>query len=258
MKIKLVFEAKSPIFLQTGYLHSIQGLIYNMLDRLSADWLHTEGFQHKNRFFKLFVFSEINERGKFVKNKGFYFPERISFYLASPIHWIIEQIAKNGIMAESYKLGCNDVKLVEISTYPQEKIENEKVIIKTLSPIEVHSTLKKPDGSSKTYYYNPREQEFSTLIEKNIKKKWEILHKKECKLSLKISPLYGRNLKEKTIIVKDSVIKGWKGRFILEGDNELIQLAFETGLGSHNSLGFGMIEPVKQRRKEGNYASRIS
>ena len=251
MKIKLVFEAKSPIFLQTGYLHSIQGLIYNMLDRLSADWLHSEGFQHKNRFFKLFVFSEINEKGKFVKNKGFYFPERISFYLASPIHWIIEQIAKNGIMTESYKLGCNDVKLVEISTYPQEKIENEKVIIKTLSPIEVHSTLKKPDGSSKTYYYNPREQEFSALIEKNIKKKWEILNKKECKLSLKITPANVKHLKERTIIVKDSVIKGWKGRFILEGDKELIQLAFETGLGSHNSLGFGMIEPITPRRKEG-------
>lgn len=258
MKIKLVFEAQSPIFLPTGYLYSIQGLIYNMLDRLSSDWLHSEGFQHKNRFFKLFVFSEINERGKFVKNKGFYFPERISFYLASPINWIIEQIAKNGIMAEGYKLANNDVKLVEINTYPQHKIDERKTLIRTLSPIEVHSTLKKPDGSSKTYYYNPKEREFSTLIENNIKKKWEILNKKECNLSLKITPVNTRRLKEKTIIVKNSVIKGWKGRFTLEGDKELIQLAFETGLGTHNSLGFGMIEPVTQRRKEGNYASRIS
>ena len=247
MKIKLFFESDSRVFLPAGYFSPVQGLIYNMLDRLSAEWLHSEGFKYEKRRFKLFVFSEINEKGKFVKGKGFYFPERISFYLASPVHWIIEQIAKNGIMAESYQLGNNEVKLVEINTYPQHKIDKEKIIIRTLSPIEVHSTLKKPDGSPKTYYYNPKEKEFSELINDNIKKKWKILNKKECNLSLKISPVNTGHLKERTIIVKNNVIKGWKGRFILEGDKELIRLAFDTGLGSRNSLGFGMIEPVKER-----------
>ena len=71
MRLKLTFQSSEKIFLPTGYFSLIQGLIYGMLDRLSANWLHSQGFKHKNRFFKLFVFSEINEKAKFIKNKGF-------------------------------------------------------------------------------------------------------------------------------------------------------------------------------------------
>ena len=249
MKIKLTFYSERKIFLPKGYFSQIQGLIYNLLDKLSADWLHTEGFKHKNRFFKLFVFSEINERGRFIKDKGFVFPNTISFYLASPINWILEQVAKNGITNDMLDLGENKVSLSQIETFEKPKLKDLKVFVRTLSPIEVHSTLKKPDGSDKTYYYNPKEKEFSELIESNLKKKWEILNEESCPYGMSIEPYSERFLKEKTIIVKDTVIKGWKGRFILEGDIPLLELAFETGLGTRNSLGFGFIEEVKRRER---------
>lgn len=249
MKLKLTFVSEKNINLPGGYFSQLQGLIYHLLDKLSADWLHTEGFKHKNRFFKLFVFSEINERGKFIKNKGFIFPNKISFYLASPINWILEQVAKNGITSDILELGGNKVSLYQIETFEKPEVKDSKVSIRTLSPIEVHSTLQKADGSDKTYYYNPKEKEFSELVESNLKKKWEILNEKPCPYGMSIKPYPERFLKEKTIIVKDIVIKGWKGRFILEGDIPLLELAFETGLGTRNSLGFGFIEKVERRER---------
>jgi len=42
------------------------------------------------------------------------------------------------------------------------------------------------------------------------------------------------------------LIKFIEGRFWLEGDENLIQLAYETGIGERNSQGFGVFRFVKQ------------
>ncbi len=45
------------------------------------------------------------------------------------------------------------------------------MIVKTLSPITVYSTLETPDGRKKTYYYNPFKADFKELIIKNLQRK---------------------------------------------------------------------------------------
>ncbi len=243
MRLILSFISDKKIVLPKGYFGYIQGLIYNLLEKADAKWLHEEGFKYEKRKFKLFVFSEINERG-IIKNGKFFFPEKITFSIASPVDWILEQVAKNVILGSEVKLGGNILSLSEIRVLPRIKVKSNEITVKTLSPIEVHSTLLKEDGAKKTYYYNPRENEFSDLIESNLKRKWEILNKRECPYSVEIFPLMANGLKERTILLKGTVIKGWKGRFILKGDKELLSLAFEAGLGTRNSLGFGFIEEV--------------
>ncbi|WP_198409427.1 CRISPR-associated endoribonuclease Cas6 [Caldanaerovirga acetigignens] len=37
-----------------------------------------------------------------------------------------------------------------------------------------------------------------------------------------------------------------KGGFVIEGDKNLIQLAYEAGIGERNSQGFGMFRFVKK------------
>jgi len=43
---------------------------------------------------------------------------------------------------------------------------------------------------------------------------------------------------------KGTLIKGYSGRFVLEGDQNLIELALSSGLGSKNSQGFGYIKLI--------------
>jgi len=45
------------------------------------------------------------------------------------------------------------------------------------------------------------------------------------------------------------LIKGWKGRYILEGDPQLIRFGYDAGLGSRNSQGYGIFEVMKQEKR---------
>ncbi|MCG0276471.1 MAG: hypothetical protein L5655_10000, partial [Thermosediminibacteraceae bacterium] len=45
--------------------------------------------------------------------------------------------------------------------------------------------------------------------------------------------------------VQSTNVRGYEGRFIIEGDKNLIQLAYDAGLGERNSQGFGMFRFVK-------------
>jgi len=48
------------VVLPIQYNHMVQTMIYRLLDEELADFLHEEGFQNKNRTFKMFTFSRIN------------------------------------------------------------------------------------------------------------------------------------------------------------------------------------------------------
>lgn len=247
MRIKLKLNSQRNIVLKTGYAVSMQAVIYSLFNKSSADWLHENGFILRNRSFKLFCFSDILEKGKYNSNtREFIYPSQISFYISSPINWILEQIAQNSIKNE-IKLGNNSVQLSSIEIEPIKKINEVRTRINTLTPIEVHSTLEKKDGTKKTYYYSPMENEFSEFINNNLKKKWELCFKEKCDGNIKIYPVNPKYNKEKIRKFKGTIIKGWSGHFYLEGDSELIQLAFDTGLGSRNSAGFGMINIVEKK-----------
>ena len=245
MRIKISAVSKSKIALRTGYQYQLQGLVYNLIDKHSADWLHNEGFKFEKRRYPLFNFSEILERGRYDSDlKIFTFSGQISFYISSPVNWILEQIAKNAVTKDELKLGQNNIIITAIEVFKQLDIDKKKVRVNCLTPIEVHSTLTKADGAKKTYYYSPHEKEFSEFINENLRKKWFSLYQKDCPYNLKISPVNIKYNKERKRNFKGTIIKGWSGHFYLEGDKELIELAFDAGLGSRNSAGWGMVELV--------------
>jgi len=247
IKLKLKLNSQKNIILKKGYSSVIQAVIYSLFNESSAEWLHENGFILKNRSFKLFCFSDILERGKYNSNtKEFIYPSQISFYISSPINWMLEEIAKNSIKNE-INFGNNSVQLASIEIEPVKKITETKIRINALTPIEVHSTLEKKDGTKKTYYYSPMEKEFSEFINNNLKKKWELCFKEQCDENIKIYPVNPKYNKEQIRKFKGTIIKGWSGHFYLEGNNQLMQLALDTGLGSRNSAGFGMINIVEKK-----------
>jgi CRISPR-associated endoribonuclease Cas6 len=141
------------------------------------------------------------------------------------------------------------VESVEI--LPRPEITENRIRIRTLSPIEVHSTLSKGDGSKKTYYYKPREREFGELVASNMAKKWEALYGEKCPYSLNMEPVRVEYLKSAVLKYKGFVIEGWKGHFWLEGEPEFLQFALDAGLGSRNSQGFGCVDRVLPREVSG-------
>jgi len=45
---------------------------------------------------------------------------------------------------------------------------------------------------------------------------------------------------------KNFLIKGWMGTFRLQGLKKALKLAYDAGLGSKNSQGFGMFEVISR------------
>jgi CRISPR-associated endoribonuclease Cas6 len=248
MKLKITLISDKKIELPTGFSSHIQAIVYNFLDRVSAEWLHEKGFKFEKRSFKLFTYSSLHEKPKYLKEKKqFVFPNEVSFTISSPVNWLIEQVAKNIVISEQVKIGHNVTTVSSVEIFEDEKIKNNKQRIQTVCPIEVHSTLLKADSGKKTYYYSPSEREFQELINKNLQKKWTAFYQKDCPYNLKIKPVRLDLCKENKRTFKGIIIKGWTGHFWIEGEPEFLRFGLMAGLGSRSSQGFGMVEIVNKK-----------
>jgi CRISPR-associated endoribonuclease Cas6 len=168
------------------------------------------------------------------------FEKDVTLCLSSPIERFIKEIANIIVKRGSFKIGSNELSVAELK-FPDEPKLNSEMKIKTLSPITVYSTLFMQNGRKKTYYYSPYENEFSILINKNLKKKLYILNKKEIKSDVDVIPL---KVRECVVMYKDTIVRGWYGVFSIKGPILLMRVAYETGLGAKNPEGFGMFEVI--------------
>lgn len=249
MRLKIELISNQKVKLPVGYNAYIQALVYNFLDKADSKWLHDEGYKFENRQFRLFTFSSILERGDYIREKKlFIFPENISFYISSPLEWVLEQIAKNFIKSTKVRIGSNDLIISSIDVMKPVKFTNSSIKVRAITPIEVHSTIVKPDGKKLTYYYSPFEKEFNNLINENSKKKWKSLFRKDCEYNISIYPHFRGSGYERIVYFgtgdNKTIIKGWKGYFEVSGEIEILQFIYDAGLGSRNSQGFGMVEVV--------------
>lgn len=241
MCLTLQNEDGNEIILPITYNHLVQGAIYNSISKSLAKFLHEEGFSFGKRKFKLFTFSRL--LGNFIlnrKHRSFVYKGSVKLLISSPVEKFIRDLANTIIKKGFIILGKNKLRVTEMSFPPMPQFEN-KVRIRTLSPITVYSTLLTADGRKKTYYYSPYEEEFSQLINSNAKKKHFILTGRKLKSNLHINPIRAR---EVIVMYKETVIKAWAGTFVLEGPKSLIKAVYEAGLGSKNSQGFGMFEVI--------------
>ncbi len=247
MRIKFVFDSeKGKILLPINYNRYLQSFIYKNISPKLAGFLHNKGFRYEKRSFKLFTFSRIFGKYRILKEKKkleFYTP--VSFYLSTVYPVIAEEFTEKMVKTDDIKIGRNRLILNSVEVF-MKRINKNKLTVKMLSPITVYSTLKKSDGSKKTYYYSPFEKEFSELVGKNILKKYISYYKKQpVNKEFIINPI---KVSEKRNLVitfyKETVIKGWTGIYEIGSSPELLEFSYCVGIGSKNSQGFGMWEEV--------------
>lgn len=253
MRIKLTYETlDGDIILPKHYNHHLQALIYRTFSPELATYLHNVGFILGKRRFKLFTFSRILEKGNLTKDESkLIFKKKITFYFSSPIEDIVGNLAERSFKEREFEILGKRVYISQLEIITTPPIE-EKVIIRTLSPITIYSTLKKEDGTKLVHYYKPLDKEFSKLIEKNAKKKYQLIYGKDPEnLKLEITPIkFSPKDNLKLIKFKNTVIEAYTGIYQLSGSPELIYVTYETGLGSKNSEGFGMWELLREKEDD--------
>ncbi|WP_353685112.1 CRISPR-associated endoribonuclease Cas6 [Thermodesulfovibrio sp. 3907-1M] len=249
LKINFYHPEKSFITLPCHYNEAVQGFIYHHLEVHIARELHDRGFKdpETKRRFKFFTFSRlIPEDGSQIKDGRIYLHGNINLVISSPLNDFIQSFAMNLMKSGEFMLAGERMILasVQVEALPEYR---EKIYVKTLSPITVYSTLNTPDGRKKTYYYSPFEREFEKLIIDNLNKKMRTLMEKTAQ-SGSVKPFRVSSGNQRVVMYKHTVIKGWDGVFELALPPELFALAFDTGLGAKNSLGFGCIELWRSER----------
>jgi len=244
LRVEFKFNADDKIVLPIHHNHIIQGFIYNSFsDESFASFLHDFGYKWNKRNFKLFAFSRL--MGRFTidrENKNIVFEPPVKLVITSIKDRIIQDLTANVIKKNWLQLGKQRV-FVEELEFKTFKKNTNTLTINMLSPVVTYHT-EKINGSKKTRYYTPWEEEFKQQIKNNLIKKYEIIKGKDSGDAAKdfdIKPLFKKG-KPSIVIYRGFVIKGWMGKFRLAGDPELLQIGYNCGIGAKNSMGHGCFE----------------
>lgn len=255
MRLKIALSPEDGILcLPLQYNSTLQGFIYANLDRALSGWLHEEGHAYEKRRFKLFVFSRLFGKREISKGRV-RFLRGAHFYLSSADPDVLCSLGEHLLRKPSVELGRRSCLVEEVAVEPEPEMNGGKpVIVRALSPITAYTTLAAPDGKKKTYYYSPYEEEWSKSLVDNIKRKvlalgWDTAPEEDLK-EASIRPYQVRSADQKVLRFKGTVVKGWMGLYELRMPRPYLQLAYDTGLGSKNSAGFGMFEVIKRNNQE--------
>ena len=249
MRVKLTLASQRPGGqLPLNYQFALASLIYATLgeaDRVFAERLHDEGFGVEQRKFKLFTFSRLQaQRSRVVKDRLLLEDPHISVQISSPVADFIEHFVTGLFRCETFQLAGVVFKLESAETLPPPAFTT-RMSFRALSAI---TETTKEEGQKHARYLGLND-DWSRIININLRRKFQALHGRAPADSnlqwswdrdyLAEAERRGRRLSQLTDI-HGIKVRGWLAPFTVEGSTELIELGYETGFGSRNSMGFGM------------------
>lgn len=226
------------------YNHFIQSAIYAALPENIASRIHDEGYTAGNRRFRMFSFSRII--GKFVIDSAagkIKYPEGACLIISSPEMEFFLALVNNLLTKNHIRIGDSILNINEVR-FDEQKVVDDVLIVRTLSPLVVYSTLLKPEGGKYTCYYQPGESEFNKLINGNLRKKYEAFYGKQPPEGDILTKALDRPRLHVTSY-KGTVIKGYTCRLKMTGPRELLQIGLDAGIGGKGSQGYGCVEKVR-------------
>jgi CRISPR-associated endoribonuclease Cas6 len=249
MRLKVILAPERGILtVPVQYNSLIHGFVYHNMDKALSKWLHEEGHALGERRFKLFTFSRLFGKRK-AKDGRVAFDGSTHFYLSSADAEVLGSLAEHLLKKPNVRLGSARCRVEEIAVEPEPEVNGGTIKIKTLSPITTYSTLTTPDGRKKTYFYSPQEDEWSEALVANIGRKakslgWEADVDGDL-TGTWVKPRRVKAADQKILKFKGTVIKGWTGLYETNLPEPYFRLAYDTGFGSKNPQGFGMVGVVR-------------
>lgn len=263
MRLKLSLIPLNPgTAIPINYNYPLAAAVYRFLAQASpdyAEWLHNHGYRSPAaRRMKMFTFSRLNIPGVRVKDNtlqaGNERPWQL--FIGSPMeddfvqHFVIGLFTDQTLeVGGPGAVGRFLIESVETLAPPAFK---PRMAGKTLSPL-VSTTMREHHGKLQAYYYRPTDPEVGEALRRNLIAKYEIVHGEPCRapdftITFDMGYYQRRGGKvSKLLHIKEGQaaetrIKAFEMPFAVQGNPELLQIAWECGLGDKNSLGLGMVE----------------
>lgn len=257
MRIKLHFELENNI-IPKDYRILILSFIKNNLEK-NFNESYKEIYGEKPTV-KFFTFSVYLPKPKIEKEKieldRNYFNVLFSIYdnkqFIEFYNSFNSMIIKNENKENSYPLKNNKMELKNITMVNEKNIMSNRVRIKFLSPLVLrnHKEItinKKRKGAD--IYFDFNDSDFNEQINYSVSRLIKDLKLNGVNSNIKLKPY--NNLARKTVVsFKNILINSSIGEYILEGDSELLNILYKTGIGSRRSEGFGMFEVIEELKSE--------
>ena len=257
MRIKLHFELENNI-IPKDYRILILSFIKNNLEK-NFNESYKEIYGEKPTV-KFFTFSVYLPKPKIEKEKieldRNYFNVLFSIYdnkqFIEFYNSFNSMIIKNENKENSYPLKNNKMELKNITMVNEKNIMSNRVRIKFLSPLVLrnHKEItinKKRKGAD--IYFDFNDSDFNEQINYSVSRLIKDLKLNGVNSNIKLKPY--NDLARKTVVsFKNILINSSIGEYILEGDSELLNILYKTGIGSRRSEGFGMFEVIEELKSE--------
>ncbi len=248
MRVVITLTADRPICLPIAHNHIVQGLIYGQLETNLARWLHGDAYSHARRTYRMFTFSRL--QGRYALNpqhKTITFTPPVALQLASVNTDVLASFAEHLLKSPYVTLGSTQLSVTSVEILKPPPYQTS-LRVKTLSPITIYSTFSKPDGKKLTHYYAPYEADWSVMLLANLARKANALKLPEPSpddLADSTIKALRRSPKDKKVVrYKQLFIEAYDGHFELSLPEPYFELAYNTGLGSKNAQGFGMVAAI--------------
>ena len=190
------------------------------------------------RAFRHFVFGRLHGLYERVP-EGLRFSQGVSLEVRN-VQGRFVQLLMNSLQPGSvHRLGRNRLTVSELRLEDRH-ITADEIGIRMDSPVTVHQTL--PDGS--TFFPDPFDPEFGRLLAVNAARKWISLYRSDPPGGLAVIPLEVTGRDKVVTRYKDFFLTGWRGSYLLHGEPAVLDLLYQTGLGSRNAQGFGLFDTI--------------
>ena len=112
--------------------------------------------------------------------------------------------------------------------------------------------ISKMEKSSKKIYLEPKSAKFQEIVYNNTLQKYEALFGKAYEGSLSIK-LIEQKPRERIFHYSKGVMKAWYGVYEIEGDEDILTMILDTGMGANCMKGLGLLEVVTLKQKIDKY-----
>lgn len=247
MRILLRLRSDVPIELPINYQEYLIGFMYkNISDEKFRSFLHDEGYTFQNKTYRHFAFSRLLGPYRYNRSKkSITFATSFSLLVTSPLDRFVQEFAQSMLRSDELQIGQYRVYLNSFETLPEPTPFPDTLRIKMLSPIVAYSTLRHPNGVKYTYYYSPYQEQFSPMIESNLRRRYFSMHPDENENEL-VQPFTIRVDQCHKVVTRfrGIIMEGWMGEYEISGDPRLLRWAFHSNLGSKGSQGCGVFECI--------------
>lgn len=259
MRFKLTLSVEEKAFgnvLPINYQYEQSAVIYRILakgSRQYTEWLHENGFRLENgKNFKLFTFSPL----KIPKRAILREEERIKI-LCRNVEWEICFLPEKS--TEKFIQGLFADRIFEIGDrrsvvqFKVQKVEllpspeyGKEMKLETMSPMCLKDN--KEDGS--TEYVSPADPRAKGIILYGLMERYTSFYGKPYIGELSFDFFPEGECKRKVVKIKANTdaqtkVAGYKCKFTVKAPAELMQILYESGIGSLCSQGFGCVRERK-------------